>query len=74
MMCHEYGWTIDQVFDCTREQLDALSKSMTKRKQAEMEFIATINGAQIKKTSHNTVDAAKDFDKLKKMGIPTVEE
>jgi hypothetical protein len=39
-----------------------------------MEFIATINGAQIKKTSHNTVDAAKDFDKLKKMGIPTVEE
>lgn len=74
MLCHEYGWTIDQVFDCTKDQINDLSKSIQKRMESSRQFEATIHGAELKKTRENTVDAGKDFDKLKGIGISIVEE
>ena len=74
MLCSEYGWSVEQVFDCTKEQIDALCKSIGKRREVNQKFQAGIHGAELKQTRENTIDIDKDFDKLKSMNIPIVEE
>ncbi len=68
MLCSEYGWSLDQAFGCTKGQIEALSDSISKRKEAEAEFQAAMHGAQLKKTQDNTVQAT-DTDQLRRLGI-----
>jgi hypothetical protein len=42
-LCSEYGWTIEQVFDCTRDQVHALQDSIASRREVEAQFMATIH-------------------------------
>jgi len=48
LLCHEYGWTVAQVFDHNLEVLDLLLGAITDRKYAEQTFQAQIHGAKMK--------------------------
>ena len=76
MFCNEYGWTVEQVFDSTKEQIGLLGGSIMKRKQADIKFQADLHGAEMKSGSKNDVVLdEKNFDSsFKKMGINVVEE
>jgi len=70
-MCHEYGWTLDEVFNCTKDEIEALMNAAIKRKNLDFEFTAKIHGAEIKGggTSSNTPKTKDDFQKLKSLGL-----
>jgi len=76
LFCNEYGWTVEQVFDSTKEQIGLLVGSIMKRKQADIKFQADLHGAEMKSGSKNDVVLdEKNFDSsFKKMGINVVEE
>ncbi len=70
-MCHEYGWTLDQCFDITKEQIEMLVESISKRKKQGLEFNAQLHNCKLKNASSSThsIDSSEDFDKLKQKGI-----
>ena len=76
MFCNEYGWTVEQVFDSTKEQIGLVVGSIMKRKQADIKFQADLHGAEMKSgNTSNVVLDEKNFDSsLKKMGVHVVEE
>ena len=70
LFCSEYGWTVEQIFDHTKDQIVLLSKAISKRKEEDIKFNATIHGAELKKSSSNkNLDLEKDIDKLGSLGI-----
>lgn len=74
-MCYEYGWTLDEVFNCTKAEIGALMNAAIKRKNLDLEFTAKIHGAEIKGGGalSSTPKTKEDFQKLKSMGL-NVEE
>jgi len=65
LLCSEYGWTIDQVFDHTKDQVAELMKVMMKRISRDLKFQAELHGATMKGgPSDNTVDVGDDLSKI----------
>ncbi len=62
MLCHEYGWTVQQCFDCTQQQIEALVKAIGKRKMDKMETDAGLHGVQMKKESKKSMNVEKESD------------
>lgn len=72
LLCSEYGWTVEQIFDHTKDQIMLLVESMMKRKKVDIKFQADIHGAEMKSDNSKSVDIDKDFNKLSGMGINVV--
>ena len=70
-VCSQYGWTIPQIFEHTREQVMELVNEITKRKNEDIKFQAAIHGAEMKGSTGNnkTLDLGDDIDKLGSIGI-----
>jgi hypothetical protein len=70
IVCSQYGWTISEIFEHTREQIMDLVDEITKRKNSEIKFQASIHGAEIKDPGNKkTLDLGDDIDKLSSIGI-----
>lgn len=74
MLCHEYGWTLDQCFECTQEQVQLLTEAMSERKMKELEQDAGMHGAKIEKSRQNkgldlTENLDRDWNRLKARGF-----
>jgi hypothetical protein len=70
MICSQYGWTVAQVFEHTRDQVMELAEAINKRKNEDIKFTAAIHGAEMKDSrGKNTLDLENDIDKLGSIGI-----
>lgn len=70
LVCSQYGWTIHQIFEHTREQVMELVDEITTRKNSEIKFQAAIHGAEMKSQGNKkTLDLGDDIDKLGSIGI-----
>ena len=71
MICSQYGWTVAQIFDHTRDQVMELVEAINKRKTEDIKFMAAIHGAEMKDSGggKNTLDLENDIDKLGSIGI-----
>ncbi len=67
MLCHEYGWTVEQCFNNTQGQIELLVKAIQKRQMSELEMQAKLHGAEMKKESSKSmnVDKESDWNRLK---------
>ncbi len=75
MICSQYGWTVAQIFEHTRDQVMELAEAINKRKTEDIKFMAAIHGAEMKGfRGKNTLDLEKDIDKLGNIGINVVKE
>jgi hypothetical protein len=73
IVCSQYGWTISEIFEHTREQVMDLVDEITKRKNDEIKFQAAIHGAEMKNSGNKkTLDLGDDIDKLSSVGINVV--
>jgi hypothetical protein len=74
LLCSQYGWTVQQVFEHTKDQVMELVNEITKRRNEDIKFQAAIHGAEIKDNSGNrkTLDLGDDIDKLSTIGIDVV--
>ena len=75
LVCSQYGWTVHQIFEHTKEQVMELVDEITKRKNEETKFQAAIHGAEMKGGQGNkkTLDLGDDIDKLSNIGIDVAE-
>jgi hypothetical protein len=70
LVCSQYGWTVHQIFEHTKEQVMGLVDEITKRKNNEIKFQAAIHGAEMKDSGNKkTLDLGDDIDKLSSIGI-----
>ncbi len=70
MLCHEYGWTVEQCFDCTQEQIEVLAEAINKRKMKELESQVQLHGGKMtKSTQRESMSVDNDWEKLKGLGI-----
>jgi hypothetical protein len=70
MVCSQYGWTVPEIFEHTREQVMDLVSEITKRKNEDIKFQAAIHGAEMKDSGNKkTLDLGDDIDKLSSIGI-----
>jgi hypothetical protein len=74
LVCSQYGWTIQQVFEHTRQQVMELVDEIVRRKNEDIKFQASIHGAKLKNNSggNKTLDLGEDIDKLSSIGIDVV--
>ncbi len=69
MLCHEYGWTVEQCFDRTHEQIEVLAEAINKRKMKEMESQVKMHGGKMQTTTQGkSMNVDDDWDKLKTLG------
>ena len=70
MLCHEYGWTVEQCFDRTHEQIEVLTEAINKRKMNELESQVQLHGGKMtKSTQRESMSVDDDWQKLKSLGI-----
>ncbi len=74
MLCHEYGWTPDQCFECTQDQIQLLVEAMNGRRMKELEQNASMHGAKIEKSRQNknldlSANKEQDWSRLKARGF-----
>ncbi len=74
MLCHEYGWTVDQCFECTQEQIQLLVEALNERKIKQLEQDASMHGAKLEKSRQNknldlSANLEKDWNRLKARGF-----
>jgi hypothetical protein len=74
IICSQYGWTVAQIFEHTRDQIEELVDEIGKRKNEEIKFQATIHGAKLKDSGQGdkALDLENDIDKLGSIGINVV--
>ncbi len=74
MICSQYGWTVAQIFEHTRDQVMELSNVIVKRKNEDIKFQAAIHGAEMKGSGgkDSALDLESDIDKLGSIGINVV--
>ena len=51
-MASEYGWTLDEIFDCSLEEIGVLLEAVCDRKMREQDMVASLHGVNTQKTRH----------------------
>jgi hypothetical protein len=70
IICSQYGWTVAEIFQHTKDQIMVLVESINKRRNEDIKFTAAIHGAQLKNTrGDKSLDLENDIDKLGSIGI-----
>ncbi len=73
IICSQYGWTVAEIFQHTKDQIMSLVESINKRRNEEIKFTAAIHGAELKDSKGDkSLDLENDIDKLGSVGINVV--
>ncbi len=76
MVCSQYGWTVPDIFQHTRDQIMVLIEEINKRRNDDIKFQASIHGAELKGNSGGgkQLDLENDIDNLGSIGIHVAKE
>lgn len=67
LIANEYGWSLEQIYDLTKTELELLAKAIVARKNREMKLQGAMHGLDLEEQKPQSIPEMKA--KIKQMGI-----